>query len=217
MTLQDISTPLREGFPVWPGHAPLAIERIRGFEMGDYAQVSNLAIGCHTGTHLDAPRHFVPGGGLVDKIDLRRLIGPCHVVHYTGSGPIRATFFQGLNLPDPCRRVLLKCDHNAGKLEEPAFFEDYAGITQDAAQFLVDRGMVCIGTDYLSIGPYHSGNVETHQTLLGAEVVIVEGLDFRMVAPGEYTLLCMPPAVPTDGMPCRAALLPAGTLPELWS
>jgi arylformamidase len=217
MTILDISTPLREGFPVWPGHEPLAMTRVKTFEAGDVAQVTDLQIGCHTGTHLDAPRHFIPGGGLVDSIDLKRLIGPCLVVEYSGPGPIRADFFEGLRLPNPCRRLLLKCAVNAGKLEEATFFENYVGITEDAARFLVERGLVCIGCDYLSIGPFHTGNVETHRVLLGAEVVIVEGLDLRVVEPGEYTLVCLPPAAPTDGMPCRAALLPAGALSEMWS
>ena len=217
MTILDISTPLRDGFPVWPGHERPQMTIVKSFEEGSDAQVSDLAIGCHTGTHLDSPRHFVPGGGLVHEIDLRRMLGPAHVVHFTGTGPIMAEFFEGLNLPNPCRRVILKCDVNAGKLDEPKFFEDYAAITEDAARFLVERGLVCIGIDYLSIGPFHSGNVETHRVLLGAEVVIIEGLDLRNVEAGEYTQVCLPPALPVEGMPCRTILLPVGALPETWS
>jgi arylformamidase len=219
MRILDISTPLRTGFPVWPGHAPLAMTLARSHEAGDDAQVTDLAIGAHTGTHLDAPRHFIPGGGLVTGLDLNVLVGPARVVHYTGDSPIPLTFFRDQDLPDPPTRLLLKCDANAGKLhDQDTFFEEYAGVTPEAAEWLVARGLRLIGTDYLSIGPYRDtptgGNRAVHVTLLGAGVIIVEGLDLRAVAPGDYTLVCLPIAVPCDGAPCRAILLPPGAIPE---
>jgi arylformamidase len=215
MEIRDISTPLREGFPVWPGHEPLAMRLLQSHEAGNVAQLTHLSIGAHTGTHLDAPRHFIPGGGLVTGLDLRALIGPARVVHYTGDGPIPAAFFEEQNLPNPILRLLLRCDKNAGRLvDQDEFFRDYAAITPEAAEWLVARGLRLIGTDYLSIGSFHGGNREVHVTLLGARVIIVEGLDLRAIAPGDYTLVCLPVNLPCDGAPCRAVLLPPGALPD---
>jgi arylformamidase len=215
MTPRDITTPLRTGFPVWPGHAPVGLRIEKSHEAGDGVQITHLDFGAHTATHLDAPRHFVPGGGLVTDLDLRDLIGPCIVLHHSGEGPIGKDFFQEKLAGRPrARRVLLSCEANAGKLEEPGFFEDYTAITDDAAQWLVAQGLRLIGTDYLSIGPFHHGNPEVHRTLLGNRVVIVEGLDLRAVAEGNHTLVCLPILLPSDGAPCRAVLLPEGALPE---
>lgn len=214
MTIRDISVPLRDGFPVWPGHAPVEMTITRSHEAGDGVQLTHLSLGAHTSTHLDAPRHFIAGGGLVTGLDLNVLLGPCTVVAVAGDGPLDVDFFAALDLPHPIRRLLLACERHAGKLEEPNFYEDYVGITEAAAHWLVARGLKLIGTDYLSIGPYHGGNPETHRALLGPEVIIVEGLDLRGVAPGQHCLVCLPLAIPCDGAPCRAILLPAGALPE---
>lgn len=217
MRILDISTPLRTGFPVWPGHAPLEMTLTHTHEGGDGVQLTHFSVGAHTGTHLDAPLHFIPNGGLVTGLDLSILIGPARVIHYTGEGPIPVSFFEEQDLPDPITRLLLRCDVHAGKLhDQGTFFEDYAGITPEAAEWLVARGLRLIGTDYLSIGPYRDtptgGNQAVHVILLGAKVIIVEGLDLREVEPGDYTLICLPIAVPCDGAPCRAVLLPPGTL-----
>jgi arylformamidase len=213
MEIQDISTPLREGFPVWPGHAALEMHCPQSHEAGDGVQLTQLAIGAHTGTHLDAPRHFLRGAGLVTGLDLNVLIGPARVVRYDGTGPIPVSFLEGVDLPNPIPRLLLRCDHNAGRLHESeTFYEDYAALSPEAATYLVERRLRLIGIDYLSIGPYHEGNRAVHLTLLGAAVVIVEGLDLRETAPGDYTLICLPIALPCDGAPCRAVLLPADAL-----
>jgi arylformamidase len=215
MDFHDITTPLRTGFPVWPGHSPVGLRIDKSHESGDGVQITHLDFGAHTATHLDAPRHFIPGGGLVTDLDLRDLIGPCTVVEFDGDGMMDRTFFEtALAGQQTVRRLLLRCRRNSGKLDEGEFFEDYAAITDDAAEWLVAKGLRLIGTDYLSIGPYHRGNPEVHRILLGNKVVIVEGLDLRAVSPGAHTLVCLPILLPSDGAPCRAVLLPAGALPE---
>jgi arylformamidase len=214
MKIIDISHPLHADIPVWPGHEKPQITLAKSHEAGDGVQITDFVLGAHTGTHLDAPRHFIPGGGLVTDLDLSALMGECVVLHFTGDGPIPVSFFASQALPKPCKRILLKCDVNAGKLVpgETEFFKEYAGITPDAAVWLVENGCELIGTDYLSIGPFFSGNTEVHQTLLGNKVIIVEGLDLRDVSAGNYTLICLPLLTATDGVPCRAVLLPAGSL-----
>ena len=216
MQIRDISYPLRPEMPVWPGHAPVAMELTHSHEAGHGVQMTHFSFGAHTGTHLDAPRHFIPGGTLASEIDLNALIGPVCVVRFSGeTGPIERAFFEAQNLPNPVPRLLIACDRHDGKLDTPDFFEDYAGITPEAATYLVERGLKLIGTDYLSIGAFHgSGNRTVHQTLLGANVVIVEGLDLRNVSGGNYTLVCLPLSAAADGSPCRAVLLPPGVLPN---
>jgi arylformamidase len=216
MRIRDITTPIRDGLPTWPGEPGPRFRLTASHADGDVAEITHIQMGAHTGTHLDAPRHFIPNGGLVTGLDLDVLIGPAHVVHYRGDGPIPAAFFEEQDLPEgPLPRLLLRCDRNAGALLGDTFFEGYAGITPDAAEWMVSRGVRLIGTDYLSIGAYRGDYyVPVHLTLLGAEVIIVEGLDLRDVEPGPHTLICLPIALPADGAPCRAVLLPPGALPD---
>ncbi len=214
MLIRDITTPLRAGLPTWPGEPGPEFRLTASHAAGNGVDLTRLTMGAHTGTHLDAPRHFVAGASLVTGLDLNVLIGPARVVAYDGDGPIPTAFFEAQNLPDPLPRLLIRCARNAGALERDTFFEDYVGIAPEAAQWLVARGNRLVGIDYLSIGAYRSGNVATHRTLLGANVIIVEGLDLRGVEPGAYTLICLPLALPADGSPCRAVLLPDGALPD---
>jgi arylformamidase len=214
MVIRDITMPLRAGLPTWPGDPGPRFRLTASHEAGSGVDLTHLTMGAHTGTHLDAPRHFVAGAGLVTDLDLNVLIGTAHVVAYDGDDPIPTAFFEAQDLPDPLPRLLIRCARNAGALLRDAFFEDYVGITPDAAEWLVARGNRLVGIDYLSIGSYRSGNRETHLTLLRANVIIVEGLDLRGVEPGAYTLICLPLALPADGSPCRAVLLPAGALPD---
>jgi arylformamidase len=205
----DISVTTSNQTPVWPGHQRVNISQTATHENGDVAEITHIDMGAHTATHLDAPRHFVPGGSLVDALDLSTLIGPCHVHHVTCTGVLTAEYFASQNLPDACTRLLLKIDDHAGKLYQPEFYEDYTAIDHTAATYLINRGLKLIGIDYLSIGPYHAGNVETHQALLGNDVIIVEGLDLSHVDAGPYELVCLPIRIACDGAPCRAVLMPA--------
>ena len=211
----DISVLVSNHSPVWPGHSSVNLSLTHSHENGDIAEITHISMGAHTITHLDAPRHFVPKGSLVNTIDLRILMGPVHVLHVTQLGVLTKEFFEEQAIPSPCKRLLLRIDAHSGRLFEPDFYEDYVGIDAGAAQFLIDNGLILIGTDYLSIGPFHHGNVETHQTLLGEGVVIVEGLNLVHVPRGDYSLMCLPIALPCDGAPCRAILLDAHALPEL--
>ncbi|MFM2223332.1 MAG: hypothetical protein RLZZ78_1589 [Armatimonadota bacterium] len=205
----DISVTTSNSTPVWPGHPNVSLRQTAAHDNGDIAEITHIDMGAHTATHLDAPRHFVPGGGLVDTLDLSILMGPCHVHHVTCTGVLTAEYFASQDLPDDCTRLLLKIDDHTGRLYDAAFYEDYTAIDHTAATYLLSRGLKLIGTDYLSIGPFHSGNVETHQALLGNGVIIVEGLDLSQVDAGAYQLICLPIRIACDGAPCRAILMPA--------
>ena len=205
----DISVTTSNATPVWPGHPSVCLTQTATHENGDVAELTHIDMGAHTATHLDAPRHFVPGGGLVDTLELSTLVGPCHVHHVTCTGVLTAEYFAAQDLPEVCTRLLLKIDDHAGRLYQPEFYENYTGIDHTAASYLINRGLKLIGIDYLSIGPFHAGNVETHQELLGNKVIIVEGLDLSHVDAGPYVLVCLPIRIACDGAPCRAILMPA--------
>jgi arylformamidase len=167
MEIFDVSVPVRTGMPVYPGDPEVRLERI-----SDSPAVSRLEFGVHTGTHVDAPLHFIEGAPGADRLPLDVLIGPCEVV--SGAGV--------------AERVLIK---DAPEL-------DGAG-----AQALVEQGVRLVGVDVMSVG-----DEEAHRVLLGAGVVVVEGLDLTAVEPGAYELYCLPlKLIDSDGAPARAILV----------
>ncbi len=173
------------------------------------AAVSVLTVGAHTGTHLEAPSHFVPGGLPMVAVDLSVLVGPAEVVQIYGRSPITAADFEQANIPPQTERVLLKTDNTRfRRLQDGVFHQDYTGLAPSGAEWLVHRGVRLVGIDYLSIGPYGPVNTETHRILLGAGVVIAESLVLDKIAPGEYTLLALPPKFSgLEASPCRCLLV----------
>jgi len=172
------------------------------------AAVSVQTIGSHTGTHLDAPKHFIAGGGSVDELDINSLVGFVEVVAIQGNS-VTAAELDGVDLPAGTERVIFKTQNTTrGLLDKTSFQRDYIGVAPDAAQWLVDRKVRLVGIDYLSIGPYGGVNIDTHRILLGAGVVAVEGLKLDGVEPGRYFLAALPPKVSgVEGSPCRAVLI----------
>jgi arylformamidase len=195
--IHDISVPLATGMVVYPGDPTFSITRVLSLATGDVANVSRMELGVHTGTHVDAPLHFVDGADAVETLDLDVLVGPAVVVEVPGPGDIGVDA-----VPEGTERVLFKT-RNSAAWGEDGFYEDYASISPDAASRLVETGVRLVGIDYLSVG-----GVETHETLLRAGVVGVEGLDLRGIGPGEYTLVCLPLKLEgSDGAPARAILI----------
>jgi arylformamidase len=171
--------------------------------------ISVLTVGAHTGTHLEAPSHFVPGGLPVDALDMSALVGPAEVVRIYGSSPITAAEMERVNLPARTERVLFQTDNTRFKrLHDGVFHKDYTGLAPSAAEWLVRRGVRLVGIDYLSIGPYGPVNTETHKILLGAGIVVVESLDLDKIVPGVYTLMALPPKFSgLEASPCRCLLI----------
>lgn len=172
------------------------------------AAVSVQSFGSHTGTHLDAPKHFIEGGISVDQLDIESLVGPAVVVKIEGDS-VTAAELDSLDIPSGTLRLILKTKNTDRKLlESTTFHRDYVGVSPDAAHWMVDRGVRLVGIDYLSIGAYGGANVETHRTLLGAGIVAVEGLRLRDVEPGAYFLAALPPKMSeVEGSPCRVILI----------
>jgi arylformamidase len=211
MKILDISVPAYTGMVVWPGDGGVVIERESKIEAGDNANVSHLSLGAHTGTHVDAPYHFIPDGVTLEQVSLDRFVGKALVVEISGVSIITAAHLAAADLPDGVERVLFKTDNGAiWSRTEAAFEPEFVALSPDAAQFLVDREVKFVGIDYLSIAPFNESR-PVHEILLSAEVAILEGVDLRAVAPGWYTLYCLPlNLVGVDGAPARAILVEEG-------
>ena len=204
----DITVPYRTDLPLWPGDPEPSMTMMKCQDEGYRCNVTRLDTGVHFGTHLDAPVHFIEGGKGVDELDINVLVGPCVVAEVSEAMDITPDHLTALNLPADTARLLLKTK-NSALWEKPshAFHKDFAALTADAARWVVDGGIKLIGIDYLSIQLFADSDSTTHNVLLGAEVIIVEGLDLRAVTPGAYQLTCLPMnLVAADGAPVRAIL-----------
>lgn len=208
MTIHDISLTITPILPVWTGDPPVRLSQPSHLERGDICTITRLDISAHTGTHLDAPAHFIRGGSTVETLDLDTLIGPALVVDARGYGHLTAEAFDALAIPAGVRRLLLRTDNSLHwQRGETAFAEDFIAIDPGGAAWLVEHGVRLVGIDYLSVGPFDNG-VPTHEILLGAGVIAVEGLDLSAIEPGEYQLICLPIKLGgADGAPCRAVLM----------
>lgn len=208
MRTYDISLTVSTELPTWPGDPAVVIDQIQTIEDGDQANVSTLFMSLHTGTHVDAPLHFLEDGVAVDQLILKTLIGRAFVLHLPEVDMVTAAVLEQAELPPRTRRVLLRTRNSEYWAEgRREFQKDYVGISPDGAQYLVDRGVQLVGVDYLSVAPYDDA-VRTHQILLGSGVVIVEGLDLSAVSDGRYNLYCLPMKIAgVEGAPARAILV----------
>jgi len=203
----DISRPVGPATPVWPGDPPVSVEPVARLDAGDPAAVSRLVCGTHTGTHVDPPAHFLPGGATIDEVPLDVLVGPAVVAGPAGGERLDAAALAALDLPAGTTRLLLKSGAGGGAPAADPAAGLFGAVTADGAAWLVERGVALVGVDTLSIEP-ETGDYPVHRTLLGAGVVIVEGLDLAAVAPGDYQLVCLPLRIAGgDGAPARAVLI----------
>jgi len=204
----DISVPLQSGIPVWPGSTGFRLFQTMRMDAGEVANVSQLETDVHIGTHVDAPWHFVSGGKTVEQLSLEVLIGTAVVAHLPQINAVTPEDLEALALPPNTQRLLLRTRNSqlwANKVSE--FQTDFVALTADAAQWVVNQGIQLIGVDYLSVQRYYDSPL-THEILLGAGVVIVEGLNLTDVTPGLYDLVCLPlKLVGSDGAPARAVLI----------
>jgi arylformamidase len=207
MKVYDISLTLRQRMPVYPGEATPLLEPTSQMERGDSYNVSRLTICTHTGTHIDAPRHFLPDGASVDQIPVDVLVGPALVVEMAVDQEITAAELEAAAIPPGTERLLFKT-RNSRLLEDEDFRRDFVYLTLDAAHWLVERGIRLAAIDYLSVERMDAQPNVVHQTLLRVGVVVVEGADLRQVAPGPYLLACLPLKIEgADGSPVRAVLV----------
>jgi arylformamidase len=209
MNLIDISLTLHPDLPVWPGDTPVMLERVRSISEGNASNDSRLRCSVHTGTHVDAPCHFLEKGASVDQLPLDVMVGPAAVVAIEDTTVITPSELMDRKLPGDTRRLLIKTP-NSELWSDPRhrFHREFVALNPAAAQWVVDQGIRLIGVDYLSVQRYSDTNAATHRILLEAGVIIVEGLDLRGVRPGPYELMCLPLKLAgSDGAPARAILI----------
>lgn len=208
MTIYDLTLTITPDLVVWPGDPPVQMTQPLHLERGNICTVTRLALGAHTGTHLDAPAHFIRGGATVETLDLQTLVGPALVVDVGEAAQIGTAVFSTLPIPPGTERLLLRSRNSARwAAGERHFFEQYVAIEPDGAQWLVDHGVKLVGVDYLSVAPFPDP-APTHQILLGAGIIAVEGLNLYAVKPGLYQFICLPMKLGgSDGAPVRAILI----------
>ncbi len=192
---------------VFEGDPPVEVTAALALDRGDPANVSRLTLGSHTGTHVDAPSHFIAGGDTLDRVPLEAFMGPARVVEWPG-GPIGRAALESAGALAGVARVLFRTG-NSALWAQGRFVRDYQALTLDAAQALVAAGVVLVGADYLSVEAFGARGHPVHHCLLEAGVAILEGLDLSAVRPGRYELLCLPLRLRDgDGAPARALLRP---------
>ncbi len=207
MRIFDLSVGISPSLPIWPGNPGIEIARVQDMDKGDHANVSRLSLGVHTGTHVDAPVHFVNGAAGVDTLPLEVLVGPALVIHLPAVAVVTAPDLEAAQVPPGTRRLLIKTRNSTYWANgETMFHTDFAGVSVDAAHWLVTHGVALVGVDYLSVAPWKQGT-PTHRALLEAGVVIVEGLNLSAIQPGVYDFVCLPlKIVASDGAPARAII-----------
>ena len=216
--LIDISVSIRAGMAVWPGDPPVETERLQDIEKGDEATVSRIIMGAHSGTHVDAPLHYMAAGAGIDDMPPDALVGPARVIDVRGGASggsgkkIGKAELERHNISQG-ERILLKTTNSglwrtrSSKESNDHFHKEFIHLGADAALFLATKKIRAIGIDYLSIGGYMEDGAPVHKMLLGAGIWIIEGLDLSPAAPGSYELICLPLKMKgLEAAPARAYL-----------
>lgn len=207
MTIYDITVPIHSRMPIYEGDPTVDIQAWSSLEKGNSANVSLLKFGAHTGTHVDAPAHFIKEGGKVDSLPLDILIGRARVIRVPDEmNEIAPDFLATCDLAG-VERVLFHTRNSS--FWNGAFRKDFTHLLPEAAQKLIDLKVKLVGNDYLSIEKFHSGHHRTHLTLLANGAVIIEGLNLSEVPAGDYELICLPLKIAEgagDGAPARVVL-----------
>jgi arylformamidase len=209
MTIYDITLTISPDMPVWPGDPAVELKQVSFIDKGANANVSHLSFGVHTGTHVDAPHHFLNDHNTVDQLPLELLTGPCYVMQFPDDVDfITAEVLERTPLPAGTTRLLFGTrNSHYWAQNEKTFQTDFVGVTEDGAHWLVEHSIKLIGVDYLSVAPYKQSR-PTHVALLAAGMVIVEGLNLSQVPRGFYDLYCLPLKIAaSDGAPARVILV----------
>lgn len=205
--IHDISVPIGPGLPTWPGSVGFRVLKPMAIAAGDPANVTRLDMDVHTGTHVEAPLHFLADGAALETFELQRFVGPAFVAE-VGDDVITPLALEAQAIPRGTERLLLKTrNSDRWAVANGTFDPDYAALTHEAAAWVVERGVRLIGVDYLSVQQYHDDG-ETHRILMRAGVLIVEGLNLAGISPGPYTLICLPVRLGgAEAAPVRAVLV----------
>jgi arylformamidase len=204
----DITVTIHRGMAHWPTDEAVGIERICDLNRGDDYNLSRILMSLHTGTHMDAPIHFIKDGIGIDRMPLDAAFGPARVIEIVDKELIRPPELQDHNIREG-ERILFKTANSASLWNTDTFSEEFVSVSEESAAYLAQRGVLLVGVDYLSVGGFNTDIAKVHLSLLEAGVWIIEGLDLSRVEPGDYELVCLPLKVDRgDGAPARAILRP---------
>jgi arylformamidase len=208
MQIIDLSVPLRNEMPYYPGDPAPQISRLEDHERGDAWTTTHVSFCAHLGTHVDAPLHRVRGGNTVDRLDLQTLLGRAYVVDLSGvASEIHAEDLQARHIPLSAERLILKT-RNGALWQDNAFQTDFVALSESGAEWLVAHGIRLVAMDYLSADIFASQDFRAHDVLLQHGMVIVEGIMSQEIQEGWYTLICLPLRLQgADGAPARAVLI----------
>lgn len=209
MTIYDISLSISPAMPVWPGDPAVALTQSASMDRGDLFNMTSLALSVHTGTHVDAPHHFLNDHRTVEALPLEVLTGPCYVTQLPDDvDEISAEVLERMSFGAGTTRLLFGTRNSKiWARGENEFQRDFVAVSEDGAEWLVAHGIQLVGVDYLSVAPFTAG-VPTHTVLLKAGVVVVEGLNLAQVPRGFYDLYCLPLKIAgADGAPARVILV----------
>jgi len=209
----DISIPITNGMVTWPGDPPVKLSHISEIKKGDESNISYLEMCVHTGTHIDAPRHFIDGGKTIESILMEKLIGKVLVVDVNADVDVitEKVLLSHPKIDDikKSKKILFHTRNSSfWTSRSDTFYRNYVGIDASGAKYLTALGMDLVGVDYLSVAPF-TDTLEPHQIFLSNEVVLLEGINLTNIEEGFYQLYCLPLNIPDcDGAPARAILMP---------
>jgi len=208
MKIIDISVPINDKLPLWPDSALPEINKISSFDKGDKVNETKVSMNMHTGTHIDAPFHFIQDGKAVDDLPLDIFIGNVFVAEINDVKEITADDIKKLDIPKGITRILFKTSNSKlWKRRVQEFQKDYIGLDESAAKWLVENNIKLVGVDYLSVATFKNVK-EIHKILLNNEIILLEGIDLSNVGSGEYKLICLPINIKdTEAAPVRAVLI----------
>ena len=199
----DISVPIQTGMVHWPGDPDIGISKLSEISKGAVCNVSHLSCSVHTGTHMDAPLHFLEDGKSMDSLEFDATIGPARVIEISDPHSIKPEALRKERLKAG-ERILFKTQNSAKAWKSTEFDKNFVFISKEAAALLAKAKVRTVGVDYLSVGGFFQDGVETHHALLRAGIWIIEGLNLQKVKAGRYELICLPIKVASaDGAPAR--------------
>jgi arylformamidase len=204
----DISVLLQNGMACWSGDPELEITKIHDMKSGDGDSLTHISMCAHTGTHMDAPVHFIKSGKSIDKMPLAAAIGKARVIEISDKECITVEEIRSQRILKG-DRILFKTNNSRKKWNKKPFMKKFVHLSTGAAQFLAERKVQTIGIDYLSIGGYEGNVTDVHNIILKAGIWVIEGLNLSNIKPGDYKLICLPIKIAgADGAPCRALIRP---------
>ena len=211
----DVSVTVRHGMPHWPDNPPIVLERAMDIGRGDDCNVSHLAMGVHSGTHMDGPVHFFHGAAGLDSMPLAATMGEARVIEISDPHEVTVDELRSHRLRAG-ERVLFRTTNSERCWSSSTFVEDFVYISEAAAVHLAETEVQTVGVDYLSVGGFRADGAKIHRILLEAGIWIIEGLDLSVVRAGRYEMICLPVKLhDSDGAPARAILRPLPAGPEV--